>query len=279
MKIETRLINKGTMKRPGTKRSGLLGVTIHNTGNYAKGAGADNHASYVTREPNKSFDSYHWVVDDKKAIQLIPEDEVSWHAGDGATGNGNTKTISIEICVNPDSNIRTATDNAAELTAQILKRHGLSADKVYQHNHWSGKNCPEEIRKGNPYDWNTFKNKVAQAMGQATTAPAKKWVQDTILKVGDRVKSVSCAISPWPGTNNCIKGNLVYVPALGGGIPLADVDEASDTRDGKKDNYLANANARVVLTESTVTALNVKNDTAELDHAYWVKCGPLMAKR
>ena len=151
MNIEKRILPVGTMKRPGTKLSRIQGVTIHNTGNYSRGAGADAHANYCHNSCNSAYDSYHYVVDDKKAIQLIPEDEVSWHAGDGATGPGNTTTISIEICVNPDSNLAKATDNAAQLAAQILNRHGV--DLLFQHWHWTGKNCPAEIRAGRPYSW------------------------------------------------------------------------------------------------------------------------------
>ena len=41
-----------------------------------------------------------------------------------------------------------ACENAAWLTAELLKRHGLTIDRVVQHNRWSGKDCPKEKRSG-----------------------------------------------------------------------------------------------------------------------------------
>lgn len=146
--------------RPATKRSGLLGVTIHNTGNYSVGANAEMHRRYQHGSGADNYTSYHYVVDDKEIIQLIPEDEISWHAGDGANGKGNNQTISIEICVNKDGDIRKATDNAVWLTADILWRNKIPHARIYQHFDWSKKNCPMEIRRGNPYSFKVFVDKV-----------------------------------------------------------------------------------------------------------------------
>lgn len=107
---------------------------------------------------------------------------------------------------------------------------------------------------------------------------AKKWTQDCVLKVGDKVISVSCGIEPIPGTNSAIKDNCVNVPALGGLVPMSDVSEADDTGDGKKDDYLANTKARVFLLQATVTKI-INNDLVQLDRGYIVKAGPLMALR
>ena len=72
--------------------------------------------------------------------------------------------------MNSDGNLEKATDNAAQLAAQQLKEKGLSADKLYQHHDWSGKNCPSQIRAGKPYDWSTFKSKVAAYYNGSTSA-------------------------------------------------------------------------------------------------------------
>ena len=158
--------------RPGYQRTGFLGVTIHNTGNPVKGAGARNHAAYLSGDGQKNQVSYHYVIDDKDIYKCIPENEVAWHAGDGA-GSGNYKTIAIEICMNPDSDLLVATNNAAELAADTLKRNGITTVQghLFQHNHWSGKNCPSEIRAGRPYDWTAFMSKVQDFL-IGTTAPA-----------------------------------------------------------------------------------------------------------
>lgn len=156
--------------RSGIKRTGLVGITIHNTGNYSKGAGALNHAKYLAGGGKNNQVSWHFAVDDKLITQTIPLDEVAWHAGDGG-GNGNYKTIAIEICVNPDSNLTTACNNAAQLVAHLLKDYNLNINQVYQHNHWSGKNCPSELRRGKPYSWQDFLNKV-KSYGSLSPSPA-----------------------------------------------------------------------------------------------------------
>lgn len=146
--------------RPGIKMSKCIGVTIHNTDNSGVGAGARAHANLLKNSWKNKQQSWHFAVDENGAYQSIPTDEIAWHAGDGGSGKGNTQTIAIEICMNSDGDLEKATDNAAQLAAQQLKEKGLSADKLYQHHDWSGKNCPSQIRAGKPYNWSTFKNKV-----------------------------------------------------------------------------------------------------------------------
>ena len=146
--------------RPGIKMSKCIGVTIHNTDNSGVGAGARAHANLLKNSWKNKQQSWHFAVDENGAYQSIPTDEIAWHAGDGGSGKGNTQTIAIEICMNSDGDLEKATDNAAQLAAQQLKKKGLSADKLYQHHDWSGKNCPSQIRAGKPYNWSTFKSKV-----------------------------------------------------------------------------------------------------------------------
>ena len=187
--IVERLAPAGTKCRPGYKRNGFAGVTIHNTGNTAKGAGAFNHASYLQGGGKEFQTSWHYVTDGMSVYRSIPEDEMAWHAGDGATGTGNSKTIAIEICVNPDSDLTAATDNAAYLTADILKRNGVSdvRSHVFQHNKWSGKNCPQWLREGKPYSWDTFIGKVEGYMNTATEKPPVSTPAPVYMTVNTRV--------------------------------------------------------------------------------------------
>ncbi|WP_305177861.1 hypothetical protein [Faecalibaculum rodentium] len=114
-----------------------------------------------------------------------------------------------------------------------------------------------------------FRPKCFGTTTQKPAASAKKWTQNCTLRVGDRTKSVSCAIQG-------IQGNCVRCNELGGLVPLAHVTEAQDTRDGRCDNYLATTAARIYLDECTVQA--VKPGYAMV-HGYWVKAGPLMGLR
>lgn len=172
--------------RSGRKRTGFVGITIHNTDNYSKGAGALSHALYMRNSGYKTPTSWHYVVDDKLITRIIPENEIAWHAADGR-GNGNYKTICIEICVNPESDLKKATDNAAELAADILKRNGykIADGHLFQHNHWSGKNCPREIRKNNPYSWTEFCEKVNSFMEDKMKIRTETKVYETLEEIPD----------------------------------------------------------------------------------------------
>ncbi|MEG2673014.1 MAG: N-acetylmuramoyl-L-alanine amidase [Ruthenibacterium sp.] len=168
--IKTMLAPKGSMCRSGYFMKPEY-ITIHNTANTSKGAGAKAHGAYLQGGGAKKAVSYHYAVDDKIIVQIIPDSEVAWHAGDGGKGTGNRKSIGIEICENPESNLRDATDSAAMLCAILMQQYGIVLQNVVQHHHWSGKNCPNRIRKGEPYDWMTFIAKVS-GFAAALQAPS-----------------------------------------------------------------------------------------------------------
>lgn len=210
MEIKTKLIPKNTAARSGYSMAPKY-ITIHNTANTSKGADAESHANYLQNSGKNSSVSYHYVVDDREAYKLLPDNEVAWHAGDGGKGTGNRQSLAIEICENVDGDLLKATDNAVELTAQLMKAHNIPLSNVVQHNKWSGKNCPARIRKSQPYDWQTFLKKVQAAYAEltkpatdtkpvTTTKPttkpttAKPTANPTIaFKVGDQVKLVAGA--------------------------------------------------------------------------------------
>src|SRR5690625_311460 len=141
-------------------------ITIHETANTSRGANAQAHANLQSRGFSSSF---HWQVDDKQAIQSYPHSVRCWHAGDGR-GGGNMESIAIEICVNSDGDFRKAVENAAELVRKIMKDEGISIMNVVQHNRWSGKNCPRNLRSGSKgIKWADFINAV-----KSGKAPTKK---------------------------------------------------------------------------------------------------------
>lgn len=169
VEITKAYIPAGTAARPGYSMN-AIGVTIHNTGSSAS---AYNHMLYMTQNGGfNSTTSYHFVIDDVDCYQLLPITENAWHAGDGALGTGNRRTIAIEICECGD--ITKAHDRAAELTAYLLKQIGGSAQhNVYQHANWMQKDCPRLLRSGRPYSWSTFLDKVTQFMKTEAAAPKK----------------------------------------------------------------------------------------------------------
>lgn len=159
-------------------------ITIHNTANTAATATAKAHAQYMNGSGKNKEVSYHYVVDDKEIYQLIPDNEVAWHAGDGGRGTGNRQSLAIEICENEGGDLLTATNLAVKLTKYLMDRYNIPISNVVQHNYWSGKNCPNRIRKGQPYSWGEFLEKTAESTG------TEKDRTEELLKENRRLKEV-----------------------------------------------------------------------------------------
>ncbi|MDW8785388.1 MULTISPECIES: N-acetylmuramoyl-L-alanine amidase [Bacillus cereus group] len=142
-------------------------ITVHNTYNDAT---AENEVSYMIRNDNQV--SFHIAVDDKEAVQGIPLERNAWHAGDG-NGNGNRKSIGVEICYSLSGGDRyyKAEDNAAIVVAQLMKQYNIPISKVRTHQSWSGKHCPHRmLAEGR---WDRFIERVQNAYsgGSNNVAP------------------------------------------------------------------------------------------------------------
>ena len=177
------LVSGRAATNPGT--NGRKTITIHETANTGRGAGAQAHANLQSRGNSRQA-SWHWQVDDKEAIQSFPHTVRCWHAG---AGEGNNHSIAIEICVNSDGNFRKAVENAASLTRWIMQQENISINNVVQHNKWSGKNCPTNLRNGSKgINWNDF---IGMVKG-ATVKPAAPTdpIDKGYLVYGDRGASV-----------------------------------------------------------------------------------------
>lgn len=148
-------------------------ITVHNTANDAP---AINEARYHNSNSNQV--SFHYAVDDKEIIQVVPTDRNAWHCGDGR-GDGNMKSIGVEICYSKSGGARydKAEENAVELVAYLLVKHGLGINSVKKHQDWSGKYCPHRILDRGT--WKDFLNRVEKALnklqgkGVTNTPPAK----------------------------------------------------------------------------------------------------------
>jgi N-acetylmuramoyl-L-alanine amidase len=134
-------------------------ITIHTTGNENPGANAEMHARYMlSQEAIQREVLWHATVDSGQIIQHLPVGEVGWHAGDGLHGPGNTQSIGVELCVNADGDFVQTQRNAAALVAQLIATTPSLLpfpDCIVQHNHWSGKDCPHQIR-ATPGAWEGF---------------------------------------------------------------------------------------------------------------------------
>lgn len=148
-----------------------LYITIHQTGNTSKGTNAINHARYIE---NGSTTTWHYTVDEQNIVQHFNDDVQCWHAGDGR-GNGNLNSIGIELCINSDGDYTGTIKNSVNLVKYLMNKYNIPIEKVVQHNRWSGKNCPMQIRQGkNGINWNDYINMI-----KGNTQPVDKIVDNS----------------------------------------------------------------------------------------------------
>lgn len=129
-------------------------IIVHNTANDAS---AKNEIAYMIGNNNQV--SFHYAIDDKEIVQGIPENRNAWHAGDGGSGKGNRKGLSIEICYSKSGGSRfiEAEKLAVKFIAHKLKEKGWGIDKVTKHQDYSGKYCPHRTLD---MGWQRFLNMI-----------------------------------------------------------------------------------------------------------------------
>jgi hypothetical protein len=157
-------------------------ITVHETGNKSVGANAQMHARYLKGSTaNDAPVSWHFTVSSEQIYQHLPVIESAFHAGDGGQGIGNRQSIGIEICVNADGNFEKAKANAQWLIRTLMAERHIKIENVVQHNHWSGKNCPQTMRETNT--WKPFIDGIQKVEGNTMTNETKVW-QGTLVKAG-----------------------------------------------------------------------------------------------
>lgn len=206
--IKEDLVPAGRKNRPGNKTT-KSGITVHETDNFAAGADAEAHAAYMStnQEAVTRMVSWHYTVDDHSIIHHIPDDEESYHAGDGGKGPGNTSTIGIEICVNADGDYNKAKANA-EALIRLLISENPNLKTIYQHYNWTGKDCPHRLRSISG-GWDAFVGNCTSKDG--TFDPADDWAQSSWEK--GYKKGITDGTNP---TNTTTRQEvMVYLDRLG----------------------------------------------------------------
>lgn len=136
---------------------------IHNTSNTSVGADALMHAQFVAGGGGADNVSFHFCVDSKRAVQILPLNRIGYHASDGCDNRdkdvGCFNGIAFENCDNADGDIRKTFENQAELLACIefgdsridyggrpLSDFEGFIDRTLGHHDtaWDGKWCPED---------------------------------------------------------------------------------------------------------------------------------------
>ena len=156
LKINEYLLTKHNINKidmPTIAMSNPIGITVHNTEAISVSSSTTMAEQYTRATVNGNMKDVrvHFYVDDVCAWQNLPLSLSGWHAADGS-GNGNRKTISIEVI----GNSKKAEDNAAKLIAYLLDQHNWNVNSnLYTHTHWLN---VRDGKKGTIDELNTMKN-------------------------------------------------------------------------------------------------------------------------
>ncbi len=157
MEISKKLIKYNFSSRHKTK---IKYIVIHDTGNTRKGAGAHNHYLYFGGGNRKA--SAHYIIDEKEVIQLVNDNDSSWHCGDGkgVFGITNLNSLGLEICVNEDGNFAKTQENAIELIRYLMDVHNIPKVNVVRHFDASRKICPRSLSDVGWRKWTLFYDRI-----------------------------------------------------------------------------------------------------------------------
>ena len=155
-------------------------ITIHSTGNPS--STARNEADYVCWNSTRQA-SFHYVVGPDVVYQVLPTDEVAWHAGDGC-GIGNMSSIAIEMVESGER--KAVIKNTICLVRELMDEYAIPISHVVQHYDWSKKNCPRILR-----DKTYIKDGISWARFMSQ-------LKNTQTKEGDNVEKIYNKITDVP---------------------------------------------------------------------------------
>ena len=157
----------------GIQKKSTEYITVHDTAGAAPTHTALQFAQGQlqknTNKSNTEYISWHFTVGNDGIYQSLPLDEVAYHAGDGSReygsiwynptydksdciGGGNRNSVGIESCINHGSDYNDTMRVLAKLVAELILHYNLSIDRIKQHWHFSGKDCPGVIRHCNRWE-------------------------------------------------------------------------------------------------------------------------------
>lgn len=161
-------------------------IVVHETDNYANGAGAQRHAQ-AQKNGNLST-SVHYYAGSDGVYQAAEHCDGTYSIGKEYGGNhsikdaNNRNSINIEICVNADGDYNVARANAIELVKYLIQTTGIKADHVIRHYDAKGKYCPRKMLD-NPSLWEDFKNQIVGAV--QNPAPVAEILTGTVITKED----------------------------------------------------------------------------------------------
>jgi N-acetylmuramoyl-L-alanine amidase CwlA len=205
MTVRQMLCPANLSNNPNRPLQSIEYITIHTTGNRGPTADAHAHARYQYGGSGGRTASWHYTADACEVWRSFEDTRECWHTG---TSRGNAESLGVEICVNSCEGFPKACENAASLTADLLARYHLSLERVVQHNFWSGKDCPAELRSGEwGVTWNDF---IGLTEGKAR--PWRTPVSEDMPEAVALLREKGVILSPEYWLENA--GKLAYVDRL-----------------------------------------------------------------
>jgi len=312
LKINEYLLTKHNINKidmPTNAMSNPIGITVHNTESISVSSSTTMAEQYTRATVNGNMKDVrvHFYVDDVCAWQNLPLSLSGWHAADGS-GNGNSKTIAIEVI----GDSAKAEANAVKLTAYLLKQYGLNADSnLFTHTHWlnvmDGKsgtidylNTADNSRKMCPIyilpHWSTFKNNVKNALGTSSSTSSSSTSSSTSTSEPYRIRKTwadsSSQIGAYSSLENAekacktgysvfdSKGNIVYTPSTSTTTSVAQTINVyyRTYTDGRwlpeVTNYNdTDGNGYAGIENKTVRGIAIKVDKGQLKYRVHVKGG------
>lgn len=312
LKINEYLLTKHNINKidmPTIAMSNPIGITVHNTESISVSSSTTMAEQYTRATVNGNMKDVrvHFYVDDVCAWQNLPLSLSGWHAADGS-GNGNSKTIAIEVI----GDSAKAEANAVKLTAYLLKQYGLNADSnLFTHTHWlnvmDGKsgnidylNTADNSRKMCPIyilpHWSTFKNNVKNALGTSSSTSSSSTSSSTSTSELYRIRKTwadsSSQIGAYSSLENAekacktgysvfdSKGNIVYTPSTSTTTSVAQTINVyyRTYTDGRwlpeVTNYNdTDGNGYAGIENKTVRGIAIKVDKGQLKYRVHVKSG------
>ena len=161
--MQIKAANRENFTAKQRKLSDIAYLVVHYTGN--RGDTAKNNADYFAREVTGT--SAHYFVDEREVWQSVPENHAAWHCGTKGTyyhpACRNANSIGVEVCMlDKQGRVRQASvDRAAALVRELMRKHGIPADRVVRHYDVTHKDCPAPM-VSDPALWRAFQTKLTQ---------------------------------------------------------------------------------------------------------------------
>jgi N-acetylmuramoyl-L-alanine amidase CwlA len=197
--------------RSGDKLLRVQAIVIHYTANLH--ANAEDHQEFFDGADggNYRYAGAHIFVDKDEAVEVIPLNEVGYHANERKAGpllsslkasgsyypggNANLLTLGIEMCIEKDGSFHPYT---IERTRQVIKMLQAkypqlqdTQNRVVRHYDITGKNCPKPFVE-QPKDWDVFLKSIDKPIikEEAKVMAEGYKLNDSDKKVIDELKSL-----------------------------------------------------------------------------------------